>query len=100
MIITTFDVLKKELRNLELFDFATAHDLCTEAQTAPPADLVNKYDNAKSILSNSGVDVDGELLLKTLHFINESELTSPTVENINICWAACRFRKVTNERKS
>lgn len=82
MIITTFDVLRKEMRNRELYAFTTAHDLCAEAQTAPPADLVNKYSNAKSILDNSGVDVDGELLLKTLHFINESELTSPNAENI------------------
>jgi hypothetical protein len=82
MIITTFDVLKKELRNRELHSFTTAHDLCTEAQTAPPADLVNKYSNAKSILNNSKLNVNGELLLKTLHFISESELASPSLENI------------------
>lgn len=82
MIITTFDVLRKELRDRELHAFTTAHDLCTEAQTAPPADLVNKYSNAKSILENSKIDLDGELLLKSLHFLNESELVSPTVENI------------------
>src|SRR5690554_1134243 len=82
MIITTFDVLRKELRDRELYNFTTAHDLCTEAQTAPPADLVNKYSIAKSILENSKIDLDGELLLKSLHFLNESELASPTVENI------------------
>lgn len=82
MIITTFDVLRKELRDRELYDFTTAHDLCSEAQTAPPADLVNKYSNAKSILENSKICLDGELLLKSLHFLNESELVSPTVENI------------------
>jgi len=82
MIITTFDVLRKELRDRELYNFTTAHDLCTEAQTAPPAELVNKYSNAKSILEHSKVDLDGELLLKSLHFLNESELASPTVENI------------------
>ncbi len=82
MIITTFDVLRKELRNRELYNFTTAHDLCTEAQTAPPADLINKYSIAKSILANSRLDLDGELLLKSLHFLNESELVSPTIENI------------------
>ena len=82
MIITTFDVLRKELRDRELYNFTTAYDLCTEAQTAPPADLVNKYSIAKSILENSKIDLDGELLLKSLHFLNESELASPTVENI------------------
>ncbi|MEN2282402.1 BREX system P-loop protein BrxC [Algoriphagus sp. SE2] len=88
MIITTFDVLRKEMRNRKLYGFTTAHDLCTEAQTAPPADLVNKYSNAKIILDNKGVSVDGELLLKTLHFINESELTSPTAENITKTYIA------------
>ena len=82
MIITTFDVLRKALRNRELYSFTTSHDLCTEAQTAPPVDLVNKYSLAKSITSNKEVGVDGEFLLKTLHFINEAELVSPTVENV------------------
>ena len=31
--------LKKSLADLEVYNFATAHDLCTQAQTAPPADL-------------------------------------------------------------
>jgi len=82
MIITTFDVLRKGLENRKVFDVTTAHDLCTEAQTSPPPDLVNKYSNAKKIITKSGIDLDGELLLKTLHFINESNLTSATVENI------------------
>lgn len=82
MIITTFDVLRKALKNREVYNFTTAHDLCTEAQTAPPADLVSKYDTAKKILANNSLDADGEKLLKTLHFINQSEQVSPTIENI------------------
>ena len=82
MIITTFDVLRKEMRDRELFSFTTAHDLCTEAQTAPPSDLANKYSVAKSIIKKSKIDLDGTLLLKSLHFLSESELASPTVENI------------------
>ena len=83
MIITTFDVLKKSLADLEVYNFATAHDLCTQAQTAPPADLDNKYKNATQILDNKSVDINGEKLLKTIHFINEAELiASPTIENI------------------
>ena len=31
MIITTFDVLRKELRDRELYNFTTAHDLCVGA---------------------------------------------------------------------
>lgn len=83
MIITTFDVLKKSLADLEVYNFATAHDLCTQAQTAPPADLDNKYKNATRILDNQKVAINGEKLLKTIHFINEAELiASPTIENI------------------
>lgn len=83
MIITTFDVLRKSLSELELYQFTTAHDLCTQAQTAPPADLDNKYKNAKRIIDNNDIPLDGEKLLKTIHFINEAELiASPTIENI------------------
>jgi len=83
MIITTFDVLKKSLADLELYKFTTAHDLCTQAQTAPPAELDNKYKNATRILDKSEIAINGEKLLKTIHFINEAELiASPTIENI------------------
>ena len=89
MIITTFDVLKKSLSNLELHKFATAHDLCTQAQTSPPADLVNKYSTAKSVIENNNIPLDGEKLLKVIHFINEAELiASPTVENITKTYIA------------
>lgn len=83
MIITTFDVLKKSLSDLELYHFTTAHDLCSQAQTAPPADLDNKYSSARRIIENNAIPLDGEKLLKTIHFINEAELiASPTIENI------------------
>jgi len=82
MIITTFDVLRKQMKDLSLFTFTTAHNICTEAQTAPPTDLGVKYDNAKKVLTNANSNLAGELLLKTIHFLNESELVSPTVENI------------------
>ncbi|NGX85341.1 BREX system P-loop protein BrxC [Aequorivita sp. KMM 9714] len=82
MIITTFDVLKKVLRDRELYKFTTSHDLCENAQAAPPVDLVNKYSLAESIVKNKIVGLNGEKLMKTLHFINESELASPTIENI------------------
>ncbi len=89
MIITTFDVLKKSLIENELHKFATAHDLCTQAQSSPPADLANKYSTAKSILTNNNISLDGEMLLKTIHFINEAELiASPTVENITKTYIA------------
>ena len=82
MIITTFDVLRKQMRDKELFAFTTGHAICTEAQTAPPADLVNKYDTARKTLQNKNLDIDGEKLLKTIHLLSDSEVVSATVENI------------------
>ncbi|WP_417861362.1 BREX system P-loop protein BrxC [Winogradskyella sediminis] len=82
MIITTFDILRRDLKDQELYNFSTAQDLCTEAQTSPPVDLVNKYTNSKKIIENRGIAIDGEQLLKCLHFINVSELVFPTVESI------------------
>ena len=44
--------------------------------------MVNKYQTAKIISEHNGLQVDGEKLLKTIHFINEAELIVPTLENI------------------
>jgi hypothetical protein len=82
MIITTFDVLRKQMRDKELFDFTTGHSICSEAQTAPPVALVNKYDTARKILRESESSIDGEKLLKTIHLLSDSEVVSPTIENI------------------
>jgi len=80
MIITTFDVLRNKLGNLDTYNFATAFDICDEAQTAPPAALVNKYDSARQILKET--PIDGIRLLKAIHFLSESEIVSTTSENI------------------
>ncbi|HMM37674.1 MAG TPA: BREX system P-loop protein BrxC [Desulfovibrio sp.] len=82
MIITTFDVLRKQMREKDLYSFTPGYAICTEAQTAPPIGLVNKYDTAKKILNERGSTVDGEKLLKTIHLLADSEVVSPTVENI------------------
>jgi hypothetical protein len=82
MIITTFDVLRKQMRDQALYAFTTGHAICTEAQTAPPIGLVNKYDTARKILAEKNLIVIGDKLLKTLHLLADSEVISPTVENI------------------
>lgn len=82
MIITTFDVLRKQMREKELYSFTPGYAICTEAQTAPPIGLVNKYDTAKKILTECDSTIDGEKLLKTIHLLADSEVVSPTVENI------------------
>ncbi|MDA3790695.1 MAG: BREX system P-loop protein BrxC [Desulfobacula sp.] len=82
MIITTFDVLRKQMREKELYCFTPGYSICSEAQTAPSIGLVNKYDTAKKILNKHGYTIDGEKLLKTIHLLADSEVVSPTVENI------------------
>ncbi|MCB9352382.1 MAG: BREX system P-loop protein BrxC [Lewinellaceae bacterium] len=82
MIITTFDVLRKEIKDRPMYAMATAHDLCTEAQTAPPTALGIKYDNARRILQHQQSGIIGDQLLKTIHFLTESELASASLENI------------------
>ena len=82
MIITTFDVLRKQMREQSLYAFTPGHAICTEAQTAPPIGLVNKYDTARKILAEKSVEVAGDKLLKTLHLLADSEVISATVENI------------------
>lgn len=82
MIITTFDVLRKQMRDKELYNFTPGFAICSEAQTAPPIDLVNKYDTAKKILNERRSIIAGEKLLKTIHLLADSEVVSPTVENI------------------
>ena len=80
MIITTFDVLRNKLGNLDAKNFTTAFDICDEAQPAPPAALVNKYDSARQILMDS--PIDGVRLLKAIHFLSESGGADTTAENI------------------
>ena len=82
MIITTFDVLRKQMREKELYSFTPGYAICAEAQTAPPIALVNKYDTARKILKEKSSSIDGEKLLKTMHLLADSEVVAPTVENI------------------
>ena len=82
MIITTFDVLRKQMRDKELYKFTPGFAICDEAQTAPPIGLVNKYDTGRKILKENGSSIDGDKLLKTMHLLADSEVVAPTVENI------------------
>ena len=82
MIITTFDVLRKQMREKELYSFTPGFAICTEAQTAPPIGLANKYDTARKILKEKGGNIDGKKLLKTMHLLSDSEVADTTVENI------------------
>ncbi len=82
MIITTFDVLRKQLREMDLYCFTPGYSICTEAQTAPPTELGNKYDTARKILKERSSAIDGGKLLKTIHLLADSDVVTPTIENI------------------
>jgi len=82
MIITTFDILRKQMRDRELYAFTRGFEVCDQAQTAPPIDLVNKYDTAKKTLRDSDIEIDGEQLLKTIHLLSDSEVVEPNLDNI------------------
>jgi len=88
MIITTFDVLRKQMREKELYSFTPGYSICTEAQVAPPIGLVNKYDTAKKILNERSSIIDGEKLLKTIHLLDDSSVVLPTLENITKSYIA------------
>lgn len=82
MIITAFDVLQKQMMDKDLFTITPGHAICSQAQTAPPTSTGIKYNSADKILKGQGSSINGELLLKTIHLLTESEDVSPTVENI------------------
>lgn len=82
MIITAFDVLQKQMMDKDLFTITPGHTICSQAQTAPPTSTGIKYNSADKILKDQGSSINGELLLKTIHILAESEIVSPTVENI------------------
>jgi len=83
MLTTIFDVLRKQLTNQHsLFRFCSAAQITREAQSAPPAWLVNKYENAEMVTEYEKLPVSGDKLLKTIHFLAEAELINATLENI------------------
>jgi len=82
MIITTFDVLRNQMKDKSLYSFTPGYIICSEGQTAPPISLVHKYDTAEKILREDGSEINGEKLLKTIHLLADSEIVLPTIENI------------------
>lgn len=82
MIITTYDILKRELQNEHLFNVATGWQIAQEAQPQPPARMVNRFSNATTILKNEKIDIHGRQLLETINFLYEAEITPTTLGNI------------------
>ncbi|MFA4851028.1 MAG: BREX system P-loop protein BrxC [Bacteroidales bacterium] len=82
MIITTYDVLKQELQQNELFEVATGWQIVKEAQPQPPVRLVNRYSNAENILKETGSTINGRRLLETIHFLSQADLAPTSLPNI------------------
>ncbi|MGA1871789.1 MAG: BREX system P-loop protein BrxC [bacterium] len=82
MIITTYDILKRELQDENVFYVATGWQIAHQAQPQPPVRLVSRYDNADKILRETGSTISGRKLLETLHFLTEAEVVPTTLQNI------------------
>lgn len=88
MIITTYDILRQQMQQEELYEVATGWQIAKEAQPQPPVRLVNRYSNAESILSKTGSAISGRKLLETIHFLSQAEVVPPTLQNITKSYIA------------
>lgn len=82
MIITTYEILKKEMQNEEAFKTAAGWQIAREAQPQPPVRLVNRFSNAESKLKAENIEISGRKLLETINFLNESEDAQTSASNI------------------
>ncbi len=101
MIITTYDILRNELKDRNLYDVATGWQIAGHAQPQPPVHLVNRFTNADRILSNNNIPISGRTLLETIHFLTESEVVPTTIQNItkSFCSKSEEVRTVTEDMK-
>lgn len=85
MIISAFDVLKKEIKEKEVADHChvSANQLCNQADDRVEEALSNRYRQAEDALQDHNFEyVSGRKLLQTIHFLSKSEVTHTTAENI------------------
>lgn len=81
MIIATHIILKATKDN-KLFSFITGYDLADGGKKVIESELERKYGRAHTILKDEKSRIQGEHLMKTIHFLNESEQVPATAENI------------------
>lgn len=85
MIISAFDVLKKEIKEKEVADHChvSANQLCNQADDRVEEALSNRYRQAEDALQDHNFEyVSGRKLLQTIYFLSKSEVTHTTAENI------------------
>lgn len=91
MIISAFDVLKKEVKNdFSEHSHVTATQLCNQAElNAEEAQRV-RYEQAHNALEGKDYKyVEGKRLLQTIHFLAKTEVTQTTAENITRSYVSC-----------
>lgn len=83
MIISAFDVLKKEVKNAVADHYhVSANQLCNQADDSVEESISHRYRQAKDTLSNQNYEfVDGEKLLQTINFLTKSGVPT-TISNI------------------
>ncbi|GAA4653723.1 hypothetical protein GCM10023142_08610 [Anaerocolumna aminovalerica] len=82
MIISAYDILKKEMQEEDLFCTATAWQMAKQAQPQPPVLLVNRYESAERVLSQTGSPISGRCILETIHFLEDADSAPTTISNI------------------
>lgn len=84
MIISAFDVLKKEVKHATTDHYhVNATQLCNQADDRVEEALSNRYRQADEVLSKEKFDhISGKKLLQTLNFLTKSEVVRRTADNI------------------
>lgn len=82
MIISAYDILKKEMQDEDVFSTANAWKMTKQAQPQPPALLVNRYESAQRVLEDKSSAISGRSLLETIHFLEDADSAPTTVGNI------------------
>ncbi|MDE5790231.1 MAG: BREX system P-loop protein BrxC [Muribaculaceae bacterium] len=84
MIISAFDVLKKEVKHKTTDHYhVNATQLCNQADDRVEEALNNRYRQADVVLSGEKFDhISGKKLLQTLNFLTKSEVARRTANNI------------------
>ena len=91
MIISAFDVLKKEVkRDYHEHAHVTATQLCKQAELTTEEEQRARYEQATNALRDKNYKyVEGTKLLQTIHFLAKTEVTQTTAENISRAYIDC-----------
>ena len=91
MIISAFDVLKKEVkRSYHEHAHVTATQLCNQAELNAEEAQRARYEQAANALRDKGFKyVEGKKLLQTIHFLAKTEVTQTSAENVCRAYVDC-----------